>query len=537
MWALFHVHPARGDYAACFYAVSGFVLYYITKSAGIPDASQFTISLLAIHVLSALISTVIYRLSPWHPLANFPGPFLWRTSSLRMVFVSFTGKRQLVIDLLHQRYGSFVRIGPNHLSVNFNSANNIIYGPRNNMEKADSYITPGHLDATTLFFKHKPQDHLKRKHIWSPAFSSTSLTHLTAPLERRTWELCHCIERRQKEDNGLFDFAAAFNHYAYDVMGEIVFGGCNGLELMKYGDAEGLLSGGRMATVIFECVGQAPWLMDLFWHLPAGNSMVRLRKDAAKMMRKRVQAEAETTVRDLSSHLIEGETLSGDRIPLKDLELDALVAIQAGSDTISSTMILAFFYLLSSPHRYYSKLQQELDKAFADRMGPLDWDVLAELPFLDAVINETLRLSTPWYLPRVVPSGGVVIEGKHIPEGTVVALAAHSQHVSPENFYPEPLSFRPDRWLPDGLGPTSRTEKSALTSFSTGPHVCVAKAFAYQEMRYAIARLVLTFDFDLAPNFDCGKFEAGVSIIRTALFKEPLLVSARRRSDTELPVY
>ena len=84
------------------------------------------------------------------------------------------------------------------------------------------------------------------------------------------------------------------------------------------------------------------------------------------------------------------------------------------------------------------KVRQELDEAFPDPLGPLPRAKLASLPWLDAIINEGLRLGVHAYLPRVVPEGGIVLDGHFIPDGTNVALAAFSQQRSPENFYPEP---------------------------------------------------------------------------------------------------
>ncbi|KAJ6534585.1 cytochrome P450 [Mycena vulgaris] len=451
-----------------------------------------------IHVFSALGSALCYRLSPWHPLARFLGPFLWRISSLRLVQISLRGKRYIVLDDLHHKYGPFVRIGPSQLSVNLHSASNVIYGAATHMEKGDAYVTPGHPDAIALFFKQKTRTiHLERKRIWSPAFAPQNMGML------------HCIKNRQSENKEqLLDLSEVFCHWAYDIMCEMVFGGSNNLELMKKGDPEGLIYGGKMATVILDCCR---------------------RNDE-----KRVEADAETTMRDLTSHLLDGRTSSGDAIPLEDLELEAVVAIQGGSDYTSTTLSLAFYYMLTSPHDYYQKLQQELDVTFPERDGLLDWDVLAGLPYLNAVINEALRLASPYYLPRIVPPGGVIIEGTNIPQGTSVALAAYSQQTSPDNFYPDPLSYRVERWLPGGLGPRSKTEKAALYSFSSGPHVCIAKSFAYQEMRYAIARLVLAYDLKLAPNFDAKKYRDGILNMRTTLLKEPLLIKAYLRENVNM---
>ena len=132
------------------------------------------------------------------------------------------------------------------------------------------------------------------------------------------------------------------------------------------------------------------------------------------------------------------------------------------------------------------RLRQELDEAFPDPLGPLPQTKLASLPWLEAIIDETLRLGLHAYLPRIVPEGGIVLDSHFIPEGTNVALAMYSQQRSPENFYPypevsglllfftraatnlAPQNFRPERWLAEGLGPETRTNKAALQSFSSG---------------------------------------------------------------------
>ncbi|KAJ7651011.1 cytochrome P450, partial [Roridomyces roridus] len=206
----------------------------------------------------------------------------------------------------------------------------------------------------------------------------------------------------------------------------------------------------------------------------------------------------------------------------------------AGADAVGGVLVLMFYFLIESP-KWLALLRSELEAS--KERAPTQWlRSLDKLDILNAVIQEGLRLGTPLPgLPRVIPDDGAIIDGHHVSGGTSVSVPIWGYHLSKE-YFPNPATFRPDRWLPGRLGSTSRTDETALTSFSTGPDVCVAKAFAYQEMRYTIARLVLTFDFELARNFDCGKFEAGVSIIQTALFREPLLVSARRRFDTELPV-
>lgn len=63
-------------------------------------------------------------------------------------------------------------------------------------------------------------------------------------------------------------------------------------------------------------------------------------------------------------------------------------------------------------------------------------------------MKESLRLSG--FLgkaPRVVPEGGVILCGEHIPSGTIVSCAAYADHHNPEYFGADHAIFNPDRWL------------------------------------------------------------------------------------------
>lgn len=60
----------------------------------------------------ALLSSVtFYRVSPFHPLARYPGPVLCKISKLWTAYVASQGKLHLYHKELHEKYGSIVRVG------------------------------------------------------------------------------------------------------------------------------------------------------------------------------------------------------------------------------------------------------------------------------------------------------------------------------------------------------------------------------------------------------------------------------------------
>lgn len=56
-------------------------------------------------------SIVLYRISPWHPLAEYPGPFFAKISKFYGFYMMSTGKNHILHKKLHEKYGPYVRIG------------------------------------------------------------------------------------------------------------------------------------------------------------------------------------------------------------------------------------------------------------------------------------------------------------------------------------------------------------------------------------------------------------------------------------------
>ncbi|KAI8969884.1 cytochrome P450 [Trametes punicea] len=520
----------RGDHTLLASTLASGVLYWLVRKQS-ESPLLATTAIISTYLLTALTITALYRLSPFHPLASYPGPRIAKLTSLWLSYISSTGKRYEIIDALHEKHGPFLRIGPSHLSINSASATSLYL----NTEKSESYRHPGHNGHVALFFKQDTvEQHRTRKRVWGGFFTPkryyipARCLGLIPQLDRRTWELIGTLERRQSQNpEGVVNLVDTMYHWSHDFMGDMVFGGCNALELMKNGDPDGIVNTGKIALGQMDCIGQTPWLLDILWHVPATRRMHTLEDLAAQMMRARVQSKDLPEHRDLSSYLLEAE------VPLHELETDAVVAIMGGSDNTSITTSLAIFYLLWN-RQYYDRLREELFTAFPDPMCSLQMDELAALPFLNGVINETLRLASPYYNPRVVPPGGTTVDGKYIPEGTIVAIAAHSVQTSPENFFPAPKEFHPQRWLPQGLGPQTITNKAVLSSFSFGPYYCIGKNLAYHQMRYALTRLILAFDLEFEKGFDPVAFKDGILNMRTMFLKRELRVRVTRRPGVDL---
>ncbi|KAJ7748813.1 cytochrome P450 [Mycena maculata] len=486
-WIMFP--EPRGDIILFAYAVFSVALLYPNGSGW----ARATLLWLALSLVP-LALIVAYRVSPFHPLAQFPGPLLNKMTQIRLAYIVYTGKRHLEIARLHDEYGIVVRTGPNTLSINSHDASKRIYAASNCMDKSNAY-RPGRLFDGGLFFIREKNIHDQRRRIWANAFSPVNLHAASHTLSRRSRQLAaHLAEL----DDQPINLSSWIRRWSYDVMGDLTFGKSSRIELMSDGDKDGVISSGQNATVLFEV-----------------------------LLAKRKQAE--TPEVDICSHLLVGDSESAKKLSDEDLEHDALFAIQAGSDTSSGVLILLLYYILAN-RDVYQKLTQELNVHFA-QANEDDERSLFELPYLGAVVQEGLRLGTPSPgLPRVVPSGGCVIDSTFIPGGTIVGVPAYAQQISGDNFWPEPLDFRPDRWMPGGLGPGSVLNKSAVMCFSSGSFGCLGKTLAIRELYIATAQLLRELEIDLSPSFNHNAFREGIRNMRSTLFQYPLTVVIRPRA-------
>ncbi|KAI0667892.1 cytochrome P450, partial [Trametes maxima] len=386
----------------------------------------------------------------------------------------------------------------------------------------------------SVFLKQGSKEgHRERRRIWGGLVSPRGISEQVPALEKRTWQFMRCIERRQSAQDGCIDLVEVFYHLFYDLGGDMVFSDHNEIELMRNGDSKGLVETAKFSTVMMDTFGQSPWLLDILWRIPATRDMHHLVRMTAAMTHNRLKSKELPTSRDLLSYLTEGG------VPLRDIERDAMIAVLAGKHPSSrnTTIVLSLAcYFLTAEMQYYKKLQTELDVKFPDPLGPLSSSALGDIPLLDGILNEALRLGSFFFLPRVTPRGGVEVEGNYLPGGTIVALAAYSQQTSPDNFFPEPMNFRPERWLPQGLGPHTKTNRAALASFSYGQHACLGKTLAYQQMRYVLARLVLAYDTSFKPGFDVPAFREGIMGMGTPHLEYPLLVAFTRRPGVNLDI-
>lgn len=180
------------------------------------------------------------------------------------------------------------------------------------------------------------------------------------------------------------------------------------------------------------------------------------------------------------------------------------------SHQISSSCAISY-YLATNP-RAQAKLHAELDEA----LGPIiigtpspsssdahdsthyetavaTFDVVKSLPYLEACINEGLRLhsTSAMGLARIVPAGGLVVAGRAYKEGSVLSVPSFTIHRDPDVWGADVEAYRPERWFEGNKEAMDTT----FNPFSYGPRACVGKNLATMELKLIIASIFRRYDF------------------------------------------
>jgi len=206
----------------------------------------------------------------------------------------------------------------------------------------------------------------------------------------------------------------------------------------------------------------------------------------AATLEEKIESVKTTIVGRLWQHQQSGK---GARLYDLDIASECADHLLAGIDTTSDTSMFVI-WALSLPENI--KFQQKL----IDEISQIEESVMVEggfpnvtaadkLPFLDAVIKETLRLYNP--LPASEPRSLPVdctIAGFLVPARTVVSMAPFSLHRNP-NVFPDPLKFDPERWTRESSDLTEM--KRWWWAFSSGGRMCIGMHLAMAEMTTLVA--------------------------------------------------
>ncbi|KAI9164046.1 Cytochrome P450 monooxygenase lcsI [Paramyrothecium foliicola] len=474
----------------------------VNTTSDVSTTVRLASGLLAMLILFAVFR-VIYNVY-LHPLSKIPGPPTW--SAFRLPFVLSLLRGTIVHDIqdLHRRYGPVLRIAPNEVTFAQPEAWKDIFQYRpGHAEFLKDAIwwrgPPGKPDS--LLSAIHPEEHARIRKALAPAFTTRALRSQEVIVHRyvnllveRLSEITDSSANHEAE----VDILPWLNFTTFDVFGDLGFGeSFDCLEQSKYHPWIALLFNSVKAASFISAARYYPVIEKLlFKMIPA--SLRKMADDHYRQIVDKVDRRLNWEVQrsDIMSPVIDGMHKSGG---LSKDEINATFSplTTAGSETTATALAGTLNYLVQNPDKL-GKLAEEVRQKFQNRSG-ITLDAVQDLPYLNAVLNEGLRLCppVPWMLPRIVPQDGDTVCGIWLPGGTPVSIQAYSLNRDPAYFH-LPERFLPERWLPDRTDPESifRNDRcDDLHPFSAGSRSCIGRHLAWAEMRLIMAKLIWTFDF------------------------------------------
>lgn len=167
---------------------------------------------------------------------------------------------------------------------------------------------------------------------------------------------------------------------------------------------------------------------------------------------------------------------------------EMMTMVVAGHDTTTALLAWAWYLLGRHPH-ILQAAAQEAQQALGSRPdphSPPDWHTLQNLPLIDSIVKETLRLYPPAHLGSRIAAADMEYKGYPIPAGARVIYSIYLTHRLPE-YWPDPLAFRPERWR------EGRPVKFSYLPFGGGPRLCIGAQFGELQARLVLARVLQQF--------------------------------------------
>ncbi|KAF4970065.1 hypothetical protein FSARC_2811 [Fusarium sarcochroum] len=434
-----------------------------------------------------------------------------------------------------ERDEPILRIGPNSLSFCDTRAIKDIYGHNTKCLKDDNYVILSGSHSHLFDVVDKP-DHARKRRLLSAAFAIKNLEKWEYKVAFTVERLFKALDEKCTEPlKGLVpdskDLTVDFNHWVnlwtIEAINYIAISSQmdlldTGTDLVTAEKRDGTTYKAHYRRAMNNLVlAQVVWVWDYtLWPWATWLTKVIPSKykenwkqaaswddviyhQVAERLRKYQKGEK---LDDFFSCMMEDKTGEPNNLEWGEIVSELGALLNAGFDTTGIAMTHHIDLLCKHP-QHLEHLRQELDSVLEPHEVITPYDKVKDLPFLRAVIDESLRVIPPTSagLPRRTPKEGASILGEWIPGDTSVNMTIYAAHRDSKVF-PDPETFNPNRWMdPD----ERRRMESNFVPFSTGSRGCLGRNISYLEQIMLLASLVHRYEFALpSPDYVVPRFEA-----------------------------
>jgi cytochrome P450 len=208
----------------------------------------------------------------------------------------------------------------------------------------------------------------------------------------------------------------------------------------------------------------------------------------------RRRANPDSERRDVLSLLVGARGDGGEAFTDREIRDQVMTLMFAGHDTSTSTLTFMLHELARHPE-VTRLLREEQDRVLGGAT-PTATQLEREMPYLDMVLDEVLRLYPPaWIGPRRAVRQ-FEFGGYTVPKGAYVNYCSWASHRIPE-FFPEPEAFIPERFTRERKAALPR---GAYVPFGGGSRICIGKRFGQTEVKLVATKLLQRLDIDALPG-------------------------------------
>jgi cytochrome P450 len=213
---------------------------------------------------------------------------------------------------------------------------------------------------------------------------------------------------------------------------------------------------------------------------------------AEEIARRRAAPDPDRT--DVLSLLLVARDEDGDGLADDEVRDQLMTLMFAGHDTSTSTVTFLLYELSRHPEAL-ARLQAEQDEVLGSK-PPTPAQLAGELPYLDMVVDEVLRLYPPaWIGPRRAVRD-FEFAGHTVPAGAHVNYVSWASHRLPEVF-PDPEAFIPERFTRERK---TALPRGAYVPFGGGSRICIGKRFGQTEVKLVATMALQRLRFDRLPG-------------------------------------
>ncbi|CAG7931468.1 unnamed protein product [Penicillium olsonii] len=445
----------------------------------------------------------IYRLY-FHPLSKIPGPKLAAITGAYEFYFNVIKRGMFIWEMerLHEVYGPIIRVTPNEVHIKDSDYYDEIYASnKRRREKVYDRVAKFDLEGSG-FSSISPEDHRMRRAQIEKYFSRQSVTNIEHVIYESIDKLDEHFQRAFKT-NQVVGVDAGFAGLTSDIIHNYAYGFNSGnLDHENFNEnvrdgVNGLL---KLAHLLFHVpILQTIMKMLPLWVLekcnPYAYALQSQKADLLDRTTKFIQGHsAELKNRPIMEILCTSDMPEELREAVR-LNNEGFAMVIGGIETTARSLAIAAFWLMTND-TIKNKLREELRTVMPTPDSRPTWSQLEQLPYMSAVVSETLRLSTGIAnrSPRAAPSEALVYKGYVIPPGTPVSETNYFVLTDPEIF-PDPHTFDPDRWL-RAAARGQRLDKY-MVNFSKGTRICVGMNLAYAELYLVLAAFVRRYDMEL----------------------------------------